>query len=86
MDAALNRAQELPVAEQERLKAYVQGWTADAEHTTTIPLMEAQNRLLEQLGRARCEQIIDGRATPRLETVTQQLRDDLETPGRAPGG
>jgi hypothetical protein len=78
MDEALSRAQELPVAEQGRLKAYVQGWTADAEQTT-IPLMEAQNHLLEQLGRTRCEQIIDERATPRLETVTQQLRENLET-------
>jgi hypothetical protein len=77
VEEALSRAQELPVAEQGRLTAYTQAWVADAEQTI-IPLMATQNRLLDQLGRTRCEQIVDERATPRLETVKQQLLENLK--------
>jgi hypothetical protein len=77
VEEALKRAQELPVADQRRLTAYTQAWVADAE-LTIIPLMAAQNRLLDQLGPARCEQIVDELAIPRLESVRQQLLENLE--------
>lgn len=77
VEEALSRSHELPVAERARLTEYTQAWVADAERTI-IPLMATQNRLLDQLGRARCEQIIDERATPRLETVKQELLEHLK--------